>query len=140
MTAKTVSIDRASTAQNNATPDPHTGATRVYGGDCGLIHIPDGGRADVGQMMGERLDALMRGVATREAYRRGDMDNITGDKLDTDSLCPGCYMTVGYNMLVSLARKNGQSMEELAETMIHEFTKLLGDYNRPLIEHVEVQR
>lgn len=129
-----------STARNNPTPDPHTGATRVYGGDCGLIHIPDGERGQFAADIAETLDHRMRGVATREAWRRGDLDAAISEKMDTDSLCPGCYMVVGYDLLVHLARVNGQDPRELALTMIHEFGKLLNEPDRPLIEHVDVKR
>jgi hypothetical protein len=131
-----------STKQGNATPDPHTGETRVYGGDCGLIHVPDGSRGAFAADLAGHLDSMMRAVATREAWRRGDSKALlidTGDKLDTDSLCPGCYMVVGYDMLVHLARVNGQDVGELARTMIHEFQRLLADPSRPLVEHVQVQ-
>lgn len=129
-----------STAQHNATPDPHTGATRVYGGDCGLIHIPDGERGQFAAEIAEVMDRRMRAIATREAFRKGDLDLAASDKLDTDSLCPGCYMVAGYDVLVHLARVNGQDPRELALTMIHEFGRLLNEPDRPLIEHVDVKR
>lgn len=131
---------RVSTARGNATRDPDTGETRIYGGDCGLIHIPDGERGQVAAELGARLDRIMRATATREAYRAGNLDRLIDDKLDTDTLCPGCYMVAGYDMLVHLARVNGQDVRELAATMIHEFTKLYNEPDRPLVEHVEVQR
>lgn len=129
-----------STAQHNATPDPHTGATRVYGGDCGLIHIPDGERGSFAAGIAGHLDRQMRAIATRELWRKGELTEEADAKLDTDSLCPGCYMVAGYDMLVHLARLNGQDPRELALTMIHEFGKLLNEPDRPLIEHVDVKR
>lgn len=133
-------VTTVSTKQGNATPDPHSGVTRVYGGDCGLVHVPDGQRGLVGADIAGTLDRKIRAIATREAYRKGELDIAVSDKLDTDTLCPGCYMVVGYDMLVHLARTNGQDVRELALTMIHEFGKLLNEPDRPLIEHVDVQR
>ena len=42
----------------------------------------------------------------------------------TQNLCPGCYMVVGFNMLVRLAQQNNQSLVELGVTMANAFQQL----------------
>jgi hypothetical protein len=89
---------------------------RVYGGDCNLIHVADGKRAAAGQLMARNLDEEMRFRAVKEGRR-----SIV--EASTQQLCPGCYMIVGFNMLVTLADQNGQSHVELADSMIAAFQK-----------------
>lgn len=90
---------------------------RVYGGDCDLIHVADGQRADLGEAMAYLLDAQMR----KDAFNRGDRTAIQAAK---QPLCPGCYMVVGFDMMLTLARQNGQSLRELGRTMVQAFTFL----------------
>lgn len=80
---------------------------RVYGGDCNLIHVADAKRAEAGQWLARQLDYEMR----RRAQDR------TAEQKETQALCPGCYMIVGYNMLIELAKRNGQSLTELGRSM-----------------------
>ena len=90
---------------------------RVYGGDCNLIHVADGQRAALGEAMAHTLDAQMR----KNAFTRGDR---TATQATNQPLCPGCYMVVGFDMLVTLARQNGQSLQELGSTMACAFDNL----------------
>lgn len=90
---------------------------RVYGGDCDLIHVADGKRADAGRSVAHYLDGMMREYAYRSGTR-------TSAQADTQALCPGCYMIVGFNALVTLAKENGQSMRELGLTMAQAFQAL----------------
>lgn len=90
---------------------------RVYGGDCNLIHVADGKRAQFGKALAETLDHRMRTAAEAEGRR-------TYQEAEDQDLCPGCYMIVGFNMLVALAQRNGQSIEELGRTMARAFAEL----------------
>lgn len=90
---------------------------RVYGGDCDLIHVADGKRAALGSAMAFTLENQMR----KDAFTRGDR---TAAQATNQPLCPGCYMVVGFDMLVTLARQNGQSLQELGRTMAQAFTQL----------------
>lgn len=90
---------------------------RVYGGDCDLIHVADGQRAQLGRDMAYILGQQMR----RDAFNRGDRTLIQAAE---QSLCPGCYMVVGFDMMVTLARQNGQSLRELGRTMAQAFAFL----------------
>lgn len=90
---------------------------RVYGGDCDLIHVADGKRAELGETLAVQLTKAMR----VDAFNRGDR---TLEQAATQSLCPGCYMVVGFDMLVTLARQNGQSLQELGRTMARAFDNL----------------
>jgi hypothetical protein len=90
---------------------------RVYGGDPELVHIPDGQRADVGHELAKEADAIIREFGIAKAGK--SLKNYY-DK----PICPGCYMVAGFNMLVVLAQKNGQSLTELGNTMSRAFGKL----------------
>lgn len=90
---------------------------RVYGGDANLIHVADGNRANVGAQMATMLDMTMRVDAVNDERR-------TLDQATAQQLCPGCYMIVGFNMLVTLAEENEQSLSELGRTMAAAFTML----------------
>lgn len=99
---------------------------RVYGGDCDLIHIADGKRAEAGQWLARQLDYEMR----RRAQDR------TTEQKETQALCPGCYMIAGYNMLIALAEDNDQSLKELGASMAPVFQMLAEgkEFNREEIE------
>ncbi|MCR5870655.1 MULTISPECIES: hypothetical protein [unclassified Sphingomonas] len=102
---------------------------RVYGGDPNLIHVPDGKRADLGKALATDLDHLMR-VGAR---------GRTLHQASTQPLCPGCYMIVGFDMLVTLADRNGQSRTELANSMIRAFEHLRDNPEGPgLVEEIAV--
>lgn len=96
---------------------------RVYGGDDVLIHVKDGTRAAMGRRMAFNLDTLMREKAFGDGMRThaqawGDAEQ------EEQLLCPGCYMVVGFDMLVALAQQNGQSLRELGSTMAEAFSHL----------------
>lgn len=93
---------------------------RVYGGDCDLIHVADGKRAFAGRKMAELMDEWMRSRVAESGART--VEQLWGD--DAQALCPGCYMIVGFNMLLTLAKRNGQSVQELGRTMSAAFAKL----------------
>lgn len=90
---------------------------RVYGGDCDLIHVQDGQRGKMGEAAARYIDMSMRHEAWKARAR-------TRNEVETQSLCPGCYMVVGFNALLTLAKQNGQSLPELGRTMAAAFTKL----------------
>lgn len=90
---------------------------RVYGGDPSLVHVPDGNRTAVGKAVAFATDNAMRVMA----FEYGLKDHT---QAATQELCPGCYMVVGFNALVELAKMNGQSYKELGLTMAAAFTKL----------------
>ncbi len=96
---------------------------RVYGGDCELIHIADGKRESVGQWLASVLDEEMRTGAV-DSDARTELQAFGDDDHQEQDLCPGCYMIVGYNMLIELARQNDQSMVELGRSMAAVFTAL----------------
>lgn len=106
---------------------------RVYGGDPGLIHIADGQRAKMADLLAEELNKRMRFGAW---YR----EERTQEQAQTQPLCPGCYMVVGFDMLVTLARNNGQSLTELSRTMIGAFQELAKceDYDNACRESITV--
>lgn len=87
---------------------------RVYGGDCELIHVADGKRASAGRHLATLLDGLMRLNA----------ENRTEQERANQLLCPGCFMVVGFNMLVALAERNQQPMNELCLSMEEAFRSL----------------
>lgn len=103
---------------------------RVYGGDCGLIHIGDGERASVGYTLAMWLDSHMRAEAITSGRR-------TREQADKQDLCPGCYMVALFNAAVTLAHQNGQSLAELGDSMAEAFHHLAtGGADR--IEHINV--
>ncbi len=102
---------------------------RVYGGDPGLIHVPDGQRGYLAAKAATYIDREMRlGAIGRTREERW-----------SQPLCPGCYMVVGFNMLVDLARRNGQPLSELGRTMSAAFKKLELDQSPLAIEEIEVK-
>lgn len=107
---------------------------RVYGGDPNLIHIADGMRADVGRVIAEAVDLQMRKRADDDRART--WNQIWGTERQT--LCPGCYMVVGFNALLTLAERNGQSLRELGLTMAQAFAKLAEDQSPHTIEEILV--
>lgn len=118
----------AAEALVNVIDRPAGSAGRVYGGDLDLIHVPDGKRADLGDAIATALDHLMRvGAENRMLHERA-----------TQRLCPGCYMVVMFNALVTLARRNGQPLDELAASMIGAFERLLADARFGRIEEILV--
>lgn len=102
---------------------------RVYGGDCALIHVEDGQRQNMGREVAHFLDTTMR-VRAVERGVRSPFEAATQD------LCPGCYMIVGYNLLIELARLNEQSTVELGRSMAKVFTALADgrEFNHEEIE------
>jgi hypothetical protein len=102
---------------------------RVYGGDPNLIHVPDGTRADVGA----------RAAAFVENEMRQGAENRTERQREMQRLCPGCFMVVGFNMLLRLADDTGQDRRELARSMIHAFEQLLANPDAPPLEEIFIQ-
>ena len=90
---------------------------RVYGGDCNLIHVADGNRANMGAWLANELDTAMRQAARYSGAR-------TYEQAISQLLCPGCYMIVLFNASVTLAKNNGQSLNELADSMIAAYQRL----------------
>lgn len=104
---------------------------RVYGGDCNLIHVADGNRKNVGHAAAQFIDGRMREDAFKEGRR-----SYTEAK--EQALCPGCYMVVGFNTMVELAKANGQSLAELGRTMATAFKKLEQCQTDACIEEITV--
>lgn len=107
---------------------------RVYGGDPNLIHIADGTRADVGRAIADAVDLQMRWLADGNKAR--SWSQIWGSQ--RQALCPGCYMVVGFNTMLTLAERNGQSLRELGLTMAQAFAKLAEDQSPSTIEEILV--
>lgn len=101
---------------------------RVYGGDCGLVHIADGTRRDVGSIIAQFADDEIR-LRSHEAGN---------ERAFLDTLCPGCYMIALFNAAIHLANENGQSISELGNTMSAAFAKLANHPADGLTEEIEV--
>lgn len=102
---------------------------RVYGGDPNLIHVPDGKRADLGNLAACFVEAEMRKGAENRTHREREMQ----------TLCPGCYMVVGFDMLLRLADDAGQDRRQLAKSMIAAYEKLLENPDQPPLEEIFIQ-
>lgn len=102
--------------------------TEIYRGAPNLIHVQDGQRAALGREVAHHIDVMIRSQAVgREPHQ-----------LVSQNLCPGCYMVVGFNAMVELAQQNGQSLTELANSMIGAFQQLR-DQGIEAREDIEVQ-
>lgn len=102
---------------------------RVFGGNPNLIHVDDGLRADMGQRMAAILDAEMRSNYSGER---------TPEQLRDQPLCPGCYMIVAFNMLLTLAERNKQDFRTVARTMRNAFDCYLETPDGECIEEIAV--
>lgn len=113
--------------QNNGT------LGRVYGGANNLIHIRDGERDKVGKLLAFAYDDYAR----REAFMDG---RRTHEEAAVQELCPGCYMVVGFNMLVELAHMSKQDLQELGRCMANAFTQLAetGEVTEEARQHIAV--
>lgn len=103
-------------------------AGRVYGGDCDLIHVPDGQRGRLGKLVASFISTTMRLLTV----------DRTDTQRDTQLLCPGCFMIVGFNAMLALADANGQPRRELAKSMIGAFQLLLDNPDQPPLEEINV--
>lgn len=100
----------------------HNGSDgRSYGGDPNLIHIPDHHRADFGRAIADTVISTMRLLGTLGVGH--DAEPYDGDK----PVCPGCYMIGLFDALVELAKRDGQSVQELGASMAELFTQLAKD-------------
>lgn len=99
---------------------------RVYGGDPNLIHIADGKREGAAAQLAFELDRLMRQHA----------ENRTADEKERQPLCPGCYMVVGFDMMLILAEQNGQCKRELARTMRDAWQMVLDNPEQDCVEEI----
>lgn len=59
-----------------------------------------------------------------EVQMRLGAEGRTDDERSTQDLCPGCFMVVGFNALVDLADRFGQTRRERDLTMADAFLKL----------------
>ena len=89
---------------------------KVYWQDDNLIHV-DGEWVFLGERMATEVEIVMR--------KHNEL-NLEKDKEFSWSapLCPACYMLIAYNMLVGLAQRTGQDIEELRSSMIELFTHM----------------
>lgn len=115
-------LDRMRDEQNKGTEG------RVYGGNPNLLHVPDGTRANLGHLLAAFLEGQMRTNA----------ENRTEREKETQLLCPGCYMVVGFDMMIVLADENGQSRKELARCMMNAFKRLYDNPDGGLTEEITV--
>jgi hypothetical protein len=99
---------------------------RVYGGDTGLVHIPDGKRAFVGALTASFLSKKIRHIAA------------LWDKPSEGPLCPGCYMVALFDAAVHLANANGQPLRELGLTMSKAFADLAANPAAGVTEEITV--
>ena len=92
----------------------------VYRGRKDRVHIADGERRAMGRGMALNLDAAMRSAAYRDNERQyGELFGA-----DAQPLCPGCYMVALFNAAVYLAKRNGQSLTELGNSLAGAFAEL----------------
>ena len=110
----------------NGTADPHSGQSRVYGGDKNLVHIKDGTRREVGINVADFLESE---ILERAANEGKNIDGL---------ICPGCSMIALFNAALVTAQRNGQSVTELANTMATAFNKLAANPQSGLTEEIEV--
>lgn len=96
---------------------------RVYGGDPGLVHIPDGERAEVGQWLAGMLGKGMRVRAVLQKAQPGE-EGARWAEHQAMPLCPGCYMVALFNAAVALAKESGQPLAELGRSMAGAFNAL----------------
>jgi hypothetical protein len=92
----------------------------VYRGACDLIHIQDGQRAETGATLAGYLDTMMR----TDALNDGTRTYAQTFGPDAQPLCPGCYMVAVYNMAITLAQENGQSLAEMGRSLSRAFANL----------------
>lgn len=97
----------------------------VYRGRENRCHIDRNAHEFVGERMAVKLAIIQRG----QAIARGD---FTEEEAWNTPLCPGCYMEVGFWMLLHLAKTNGQSVRELARTMAAGFQHLAEHPDSPM--------
>jgi hypothetical protein len=90
---------------------------RVYGGDVNLIHVVDGLRGQMGVDVADTVERLMRERA----------ENRTNEEREAQALCPGCYMVVIFNAMLSLAERTGQDLKEMTRAMKGALTELEKD-------------
>ncbi len=91
---------------------------RVYGGASNLIHLADGTREEVGRMLATHLDTMMRFRAVQGGARTQDQAyGDAGRRIRRQQLCPGCYMVASVAAAVALAERNGQSVQELGNSL-----------------------
>lgn len=99
-----------------------------YRGDPKLIHVADGQRNMAGEYLARVLTQQMRLHAeNRDPHERA-----------SQLLCPGCYMVVGFDMMLHLADQNHQCRRELAHSMIGAFQRLLDDPSMSGVEDIHV--
>jgi len=97
---------------------------KVYWQDDSYVHVEDRWQ-EFGQRMADKLEM---------AIRRANSD---GGFYDTEKpICPACYMLIAYNMLVNMAKKNGQTLEELQASMLGMFESM--DFDNPFKDSLEV--
>lgn len=78
-----------------------------HGNDESLVHVPQDQRAYVGERIAVYADWAIRDIARASGRPAGPTAK--------DKLCPGCYITVMINALLSLAERNGQDPAYLAK-------------------------
>lgn len=106
---------------------------RVYGGDCDLIHVPDGTRATHGKQAADFIDRNMRQAAFTSGMR-------TKAQSETQDLCPGCYMVVLVNTALELAKRTGQSTREMGKALSAAFELIAAcDGDPDCIEEIRIR-
>src|SRR6476469_7412192 len=107
---------------------------RVYGGNPNLVHVPDGMRSKLGKRAAHDVDTSIRMVAASKMVEQQKSFKAAWQQ----PLCPGCYMVVGFNMMLTLAQRNGQSITEMARTMKNAFARLEECQSPECIEEILV--
>ncbi len=110
--------------------NPKTDDEFKYRGAPDLIHVPDGRRAEFAGWLAKQLSSRMRAQARVNGKSYWDSA--------TQFLCAGCYMVVGFDLLVTLARWNNQPINELCDSMIDAFTKLKAHGQLETTEEIQV--
>jgi len=122
----------------NGTADPHSGASRVYGGDSNLVHVPDGQRAELGKAVAEFVDNIIRAAAALNMLEKPDDGAVDVVSWPNGPICPGCAMIVLFNASIEMAEQNGQPVKELAKTMANAYQKLADNPETGVTEEIEV--
>lgn len=93
---------------------PH--ANKVYLHDEQFVHV-ENQWIEMGGRMVDKMELMMRAWNGNEGWETDKAGYIK-------PLCPACYMLIAYNMLVELAERNGQDLQELKESMAKLFNEM----------------
>lgn len=85
----------------------------VYGEGPAFLHLPDGRRAEFAREEAENLESNWRWWVSRGLQAE-----------DAMPLCPGCAVTVAFNIMSHWVQTQGMDHVEVADAMIRLFTEM----------------